>query len=189
MHKGSFGKMEVFKEKYLDENEDLLIIELGSLFYNGSCSSIFNSKNWKYNGVDVKDGEGVDILVKDYYDMSSKIMGGTVSVVLSGQLLERVPKFWMVFSEVSRILEPGGLFCLVSASSGSYGSEGDFYRFSRDGLIELCDMSGLQMVECITDNIGMWLDNYLVARKPAPVKPRKISRPAKKSEEPADAED
>jgi len=188
MHKGSFSKAEMFRDKYLDTGDNLLIVELGGLHSSGSCCSVFENKNWKYKGVDIKEGKGADIVVADYYDTSNQIMSSTVDVVVSGQTFERIPYFWKTFEDISRMLIPGGLLCLVVASSGGYDLSGDFYRIYSGGLVVLSEMVGLKVHECVTDNAGMWRDTYLVARKPALSKPKRYVK-AIKEEDSEDGKD
>ena len=64
MHKGSHEKMLWFKNNFLDENDYLKVLDIGSLDTSGNdynYKSIFNEAKWSYEGLDFKNGNNVDI--------------------------------------------------------------------------------------------------------------------------------
>lgn len=71
MHKSSHDKMSWFKNTYLNDNDFLDILDVGSLDTSGTnynYKSIFNSFNWTYQGLDFEKGANVDIVVDDIYN-------------------------------------------------------------------------------------------------------------------------
>ena len=70
MHKSSMMKMEDFKKSYLNSNDELKILDIGSFDKTGNYNykMILNGKKWTYQGMDLKEGNNVDIVVKDPYD-------------------------------------------------------------------------------------------------------------------------
>ena len=66
MHRSSFLAMEKFKNKYLEINKSLRILDIGS--YDSSDSSfnysvLFNNDSWEYVGMDIRDGPHVNLVV------------------------------------------------------------------------------------------------------------------------------
>lgn len=173
MHKTTYDKMLWFKNTYLDSSKDLKILDIGSLDTTGknyNYKSIFDSPNWNYSGLDVIDGENVDILVDDIYNIS-EIEDNSYDVIISGQLFEQLKFFWITMSEIARILKPGGFCCIIAPSGGpKHGSLGhDCYRFYEDGMAALAkhvDFEILHVSTNYSDEARPWCDSCLVAKKP-----------------------
>ena len=71
MHQSSFLAMENFKNRYLDVNTNLDILDIGSFDSNQdpfNYGLLFNEKNWNYYGMDIKEGSNVDLVVSDIYN-------------------------------------------------------------------------------------------------------------------------
>lgn len=71
MHKSSFQSMEKFKNNYLNTEDSLNILDIGS--YDASDTSynygrFLREDNWKYRGMDIQEGPNVDIVVSDIYN-------------------------------------------------------------------------------------------------------------------------
>ena len=71
MHKSSFQSMEKFKDNYLNTEDSLNILDIGS--YDASDTSynygrFLREDNWKYQGMDIQEGPNVDIVVSDIYN-------------------------------------------------------------------------------------------------------------------------
>jgi len=109
-----------FKERYLKNRgaEPLLILDLGSLDVNGSYREYFDVSPWLYRGVDMIEGENVDIVLEDPYDWK-KIRSNSVDVLISGQAFEHIEFFWITMLEIERVLRPGGLCCIIAPSGGT----------------------------------------------------------------------
>ena len=173
MHKTTYDKMFWFKNTYLDSSDDLKILDIGSLDTTGknyNYKSIFNSSNWNYSGLDIIDGENVDILVDDIYNIT-EIEDNSYDVIISGQLFEQLKFFWITMSEIARILKPGGFCCIIVPSGGpKHGALGhDCYRFYGDGMAALAkyvDFDILHVSTNYSDEAKPWCDSCLVAKKP-----------------------
>lgn len=85
MHKSSMLKMEYFKETYLNPNDNLKILDIGSFDKTGKCnySMVLNEKNWTYHGLDLKEGNNVDIIVENPYDWQ-EVEDESYDVVITG---------------------------------------------------------------------------------------------------------
>jgi SAM-dependent methyltransferase len=99
-------------------------------------------------------------------------------VVISGQALEHIEFFWLTMLEISRILKPGGLCCLIAPSAGpEHRFPVDCWRFYRDGMAALGKWAGFEILASETgdavaentfsDDSELWRDSMLVARQPA----------------------
>ena len=89
MHKTSYEKMNWFKDTYLDTSIALSILDIGSLDTTGddfNYKSIFNVPNWNYAGLDFINGENVDILVYDIYNIL-EINDNSYDVIISRQVV------------------------------------------------------------------------------------------------------
>ena len=171
MHKNSHSKMEWFKNTYLNVNNKLRILDIGSLDDKGNYnySDIFAENNWKYVGLDTKAGNNVDIVITDIYNWF-EIEDESYDVIISGQLFEHLEFFWLTMSQIERVLKPGGLVCIIVPSSG-HKHDGDMlncYRFHEDGLKAMAKYVDLEIIHASVDNrpeAKPWLDACLVARK------------------------
>ncbi|SDA61822.1 methyltransferase domain-containing protein [Methanobrevibacter millerae] len=172
MHKTTHDKMLWFKNIYLNSSKDLDILDIGSLDTSGknyNYRSIFDLPNWNYVGLDFIDGDNVDILVDDIYNIL-EIEDTSYDVIISGQLFEHLEFFWITMSEISRILKPGGFCCIIAPSSGpKHGLKYDCYRFYEDGMAALARYVDFEILHVSTnhaDEAKPWYDTCLVAKKP-----------------------
>ncbi|HYQ72782.1 MAG TPA: methyltransferase domain-containing protein [Gammaproteobacteria bacterium] len=179
MHESSMDKMRQFREAHLREKEEtpLNILDLGSLDVVGNYTyrEIFNSPDWSYTGVDMAAGKNVDIVLKNPYSWK-EIKSNSVDVFVSGQAFEHVEYIWILMLEVSRVLKPGGICCIIAPAGGfEHRYPVDCWRFYPDGMNALAKFSRLTTVEAYTqwepqgyteDNSDVWQDSVLVCRKP-----------------------
>ena len=174
MHKTTYNKMLWFRNIYLNNFGELNILDMGSLDTSGknfNYKSIFDLPNWNYMGLDIFDGDNVDILVDDFYNIVD-IKDNSYDVVISGQLFEHLEFFWITMSEIERILKPGGFCCIIAPSGGpKHGSGPDCYRFYEDGMAALArcvDFEILHVSTNYSDEAKPWCDSCLVAKKVDP---------------------
>jgi SAM-dependent methyltransferase len=177
MHESSLDNMRAFKQKYLQgmENEELLILDLGSLDVNGSYRAYFDIPPWTYRGIDTVSGKNVDIVLMNRYNWR-EIQSNSVDVLISGQAFEHIEFFWIVMLEVARILKPKGLCCIIAPSGGfEHRYPVDCWRFYPDGFAALARFARLEVLEVSTqwddnprytsDDSNRWKDTVLVCRK------------------------
>lgn len=172
MHKSSHDKMLWFKNNFLDKNNYLKILDIGSLDTSGNdynYKSIFNESKWSYEGLDFRKGANVDILVDDIYNIQ-EINNESYDVVISGQLFEHLGFFWLTMGEIDRILKPGGLCCIIAPSGGpKHGIEDtDCYRFYEDGMRALANYVNFDVIHASInndENAKPWSDACLIAKK------------------------
>lgn len=170
MHKSSHDKMSWFKNTYLNDNDFLDILDVGSLDTSGTnynYKSIFNSSNWTYQGLDFEKGANVDIVVDDIYNWY-EVEDNNYDVVVSGQFFEHLGFFWLTMAEIDRVLRPGGFCCIIAPSGGpKHGdADTDCYRFYEDGMSALAKYVDFEVIHVSTNaDDKPWCDTCLVAKK------------------------
>ena len=171
MHKNSYSKMLWFKNTYLSVDDNLEILDVGSLDIHGNYnySEIFDEEKWNYTGLDIEDGANVDIVVTDIYNWF-EIEDNTYDVVVSGQFFEHLEFFWLTMSQIERVLKPGGYVCIIAPSNGPKHGAGllNCYRFYEDGLRAMAKYVDLEVIHAAVDDreeTKPWYDACLVAHK------------------------
>lgn len=173
MHKSSYLKMKYFKETYLNPNSELKILDVGSFDKTGDYNYglILNEEKWTYQGLDLREGNNVDIIVKDQYNWD-EIEDESYDLIVSGQAFEHIEFFWLTLEEIKRILKPNGLFFLIVPSTGPvHRNPYDCYRFNEDSMKAMAKYVNFQVIEYGTnfDEISdPWYDTFLVAKKSDP---------------------
>ena len=119
MHASSYDRMAEFCNDYLAARKDepLTIVDLGSCDYNGSYRPIFARKPWRYLGVDLAPGKNVDLVLREAYHWR-ELQSESVDVLVSGQTFEHTEFFWETILEITRVLKPGGICCIIAPASG-----------------------------------------------------------------------
>jgi SAM-dependent methyltransferase len=114
-----------------DDIFDKTILEVGSRNINGSCREYINSLNPKsYLGIDIENGEGVDIVMKA--EELVKYFGKEqFDIIISTETLEHCKNWKSVISNMKQILKPKGLLVITTRSRGFPKHEypGDYWRF------------------------------------------------------------
>lgn len=175
MHKSSYIKMQQFKEKYLLNamEQQLIILDFGSLDVNGSYRQVFSEPIWKYYGMDMSDGPNVDIVLKKPY-IWKEVKSRSIDVFISGQAFEHVEFFWLTLLEMIRVMKDNGICCILAPSGGpEHRYPVDCYRFYTDGMKAMARFVDLDVVEAYTDtnpeifgdHSEDWKDSCLIARK------------------------
>ncbi|NBQ88497.1 MAG: methyltransferase domain-containing protein [Betaproteobacteria bacterium] len=175
MHLSSMQNMERFRDRHLAarRGERLRIVDLGSTDIGGCYRPLFDNPSWDYCGLDLAPGPNVDIVLKRPYHWDN-LRSESVDVFISGQVLEHVEYFWITALEISRVLRPGGIACLIAPSGGyEHRYPVDCWRFYPDGMRALARFARLECLEAYTqwegsDDPGSdpWKDTVLVLRKP-----------------------
>ena len=177
MHASSYEKMLKFRDQHLSAKVGMTldILDVGAMDVNGSYRPIFEQAGWRYRGADLEPGRNVDIVLADPYKLDG-VATNSLDVVISGQALEHMPRFWMFMLEVFRCLKPNGLCCIIAPAGGyEHRYPVDCWRFYPDGMIAAAEFARLQPIEVMTDwtprdgypdDSKVWQDSVLVARKP-----------------------
>ncbi len=162
MHASSFENMEKCYRKYiaggvLEKKAALKILDVGGANVNGNYSDIFKADNIEYLGADIQPGEGVSIILEDPNTLP--LEDNSIDIVISGQMLEHCPFFWMVFSEMVRVLNNSGFIFLIAPSAGPiHNYPVDCYRFYPDSYRALAKHANCYLIDLWHDNRGPWND-------------------------------
>jgi len=142
--------MQRLVETHLDRGRALHAIDIGSYDVNGSYRTLFDVPGWRYTGVDLQAGPGVDVVLSSPYRLP--FASGSVDVVLSGQAFEHIEFFWLSWIEMLRVLKPGGLLFLIAPSRGpEHRYPQDCWRFYPDGYRALAKYGRCELVDVNTD--------------------------------------
>ena len=176
MHASSYDRMAEFCHDYLAARKDepLTIVDLGSCDYNGSYRPIFARKPWRYLGVDLAPGKNVDLVLREAYHWR-ELQSESVDVLVSGQTFEHTEFFWETILEITRVLKPGGICCIIAPASGpEHRFSLDCWRIFADGFRALSRYAALEVVHAHThweelakynDESNKWHESILIARK------------------------
>lgn len=160
----------------LESRNPLRVLDVGGADVNGSYADICKGFGAEYIAADISDGPGVSIVLDDPYHLPFE--DGSIDIVLSGQMLEHNPRFWLVFAEMIRVLKTDGRCFLIAPSAGPiHRYPVDCYRFYPDAYEALAELSGCHLVDCWLDERGPWRDlvgifsKVPVSRVARPVRP------------------
>jgi len=159
MHESSMNRMREFIDEFLDENEYLKILDVGSWCKNAeypSYKSMFNKPKWQYQGVDLRAGCNVDIVAKDVYDWGIEPL--FYDVIISGQCLEHVKDVKNWIQQINKCLKPNGIVCIIAPWKWhEHRHPIDCWRILPDGmkflLKDVCEFEikkvFMQEIDCI----------------------------------------
>jgi SAM-dependent methyltransferase len=127
--------MKWFMKNYVKEKSKVL--DVGACDHNGSYRALFEKNGHNYYGLDMEDSLNVDILVENPYDWTN-IPDDTFDVVVSGQTFEHNEFFWVTMDQMTRVLKPEGLMCIIAPCKWrEHRYPVDCYRFFSDGMVAL----------------------------------------------------
>lgn len=155
MHASSYENMARCVRWYVGRDPGT-VADLGAMNVNGTYRTLF-PEGTRYVGVDLEPGPGVDVVLNDVYTLPFD--DESLDLVITGQMLEHCGQFWRVFSEIARVLKPGGLVFAIAPSTGPvHRYPVDCYRFYPDSYQAMADWAGLRLVHSWTDERGPWCD-------------------------------
>jgi SAM-dependent methyltransferase len=135
MHPEAMNHGEIFFKTYSKNFENLTIVEIGSKNVNGSIKEFAPSSS-KYIGLDFDDGNDVDIVITDPYNLP--VEDNTADIVVTSSCFEHSQFFWLSFLEALRITKPSGIIYINAPSGGVYHRyPTDNWRFYPDAGIAL----------------------------------------------------
>jgi SAM-dependent methyltransferase len=120
VHRGALRNCQRFFDRYgesLPIKDGVTVIDIGSQDVNGSLHEV-TPAHFKYVGVDMVAGKGVDIVLDDPYNLP--LESESADVVICSSCFEHSEMFWLLFLEIMRILKPTGLFYLNAPSNGAF---------------------------------------------------------------------
>ena len=162
MHASSLENMQRCYEEYFAFSEllgkqEIRVLDVGGADVNGSYRNIFTDKKFKYVGLDLQEGPGVDVVIDDPYQLPFE--DGAFDILVSGQAFEHVEFFWKLFEEMSRVIGKDGFIFLIAPSGGPiHRYPVDCYRFYPDAYQALAKYTGINLAACWMDDRGPWND-------------------------------
>jgi SAM-dependent methyltransferase len=144
--------MELSIQRYMEKGRSYRVLDFGSgtsLRQTLTHRDLLSEYECEYTGVDIREGNNIDIVMKQPYRIPLK--SRSVDVVLSGQVFEHVPFFWASMLEIARVMRPRAYFFLTVPSRGHVHSAYDCWRIYPDGLRAMAAWSRLILREGYTD--------------------------------------
>lgn len=139
MHRESYQLMGAMLRRCQVNNAKVL--DVGSLNVNGTLRPLVETKAWYYTGVDIVDGDNVDIVADDPFHYP--FADNAFDVVMSGSTMEHVTAIWRWVPELVRVLRPGGLLAIHTHwQFKEHRYPIDCWRVMPDGMRYLFDETG-----------------------------------------------
>lgn len=91
------------------------VVDIGAQNVNGSLKDVCPAE-YQYIGVDFVEGKGVDVILNDPYTLPFD--SESIDAVVCSSCFEHSEMFWLVFTEILRVLKPTGLLYLNAPSNG-----------------------------------------------------------------------
>ncbi|MGC1459361.1 MAG: class I SAM-dependent methyltransferase [Steroidobacteraceae bacterium] len=115
MHRTAMQNGNRFFATYGGSMQGATVIDIGSwgTSLRGACPPYA-----KYVGLDMIEGEGVDLVIDDPYKLP--FADGSIDAVVSTSCFEHSEMFWLLYLEIMRVLKPAGLFYMCAPSNGVY---------------------------------------------------------------------
>lgn len=136
MHGTAMRSAKLFFDVYGQSKQSGHVVEIGSQDVNGSIRSVC-PKKFNYIGVDFIAGKGVDVVLDDPYILP--FPDEAADIVITSSVFEHSEMFWLLFTEILRILKPNGLLYLNVPSNGQvHRYPSDNWRFYPDAGKALC---------------------------------------------------
>jgi SAM-dependent methyltransferase len=185
MHLSALKSFLDFQDTYLQplKSKNLItIMEVGSYSVNSSIRKNI-SKDFKYIGVDIKEGPNVDVVLADPYRLPFD--DNSIDAVVSISTFEHTEFFWLTYLEILRVLKPDGLFFLNVPSNGKYHRYStDNWRFYPDSSLALAKWGNKnnynpEVLEHYTNHetgIDIWNDYVSVTIKNKELKKKYLNR-------------
>jgi hypothetical protein len=162
MHQSSLENMQACYERYIKSyawpgRTTISVLDVGGANVNGTYFDIFSGPEFAYQSADIEANAHVDIVLDSSYELP--FADESIDIVISGQVIEHVEFFWLLFAEMIRVLRRDGILILIAPSSGPiHRYPVDCYRFYPDAYRALAKLANCEVVEIIHDPRGPWKD-------------------------------
>lgn len=99
----------------------------------------------RFRNLDIFEGPNIDYVGRAE---SIPLPDNSVDLIITQEVLEHVADPFKAITEISRVLKPGGsLYIQLPFIIGYHPGPTDYWRFTREGIIQLIELSGLQCKE------------------------------------------
>ena len=164
MHNSAMLRMKWFVDNYIVpiKKSSIKVLDIGSYDVNGSYKDLFKYiNNVEYTGLDATKGPNVDIVPADPYKWK-EIKNNTYDFIISGNAFEHIEYPWLTIKEISRVLKPGGIVCiLVPFYIREHKYPVDCYRYYSDGLIALAKWAELDVIQASVGGFPCRNETYM----------------------------
>ncbi len=127
-----------------------LVIDLGC--GDGPYRQVFSRLGGRYFGCDMFRTDSVNVIADAHI---LPFREGSIPITTIFQSLEHFHSPWVVMKEVARVLMRGGVVLItVPQYWPQHGHPSDYFRFTRNGLIALCESNNLKVMKCWS-----WVDH------------------------------
>lgn len=144
------------------------VVDYGGRRVEGHDSYFSLVKHWsdlEYLGVDIVNGDGVDVVMTDPY--CCPLPDQSADIIVTGQMFEHCEFFWLTVQDMARLLRPGGYLLAITPSAGAvHRYPVDCWRFYPDAYAALAKWSGLELVDAWHDTRPKWFDQVGILKKP-----------------------
>jgi SAM-dependent methyltransferase len=108
------------------------VLEIGSLNVNGEVRDLFADAT-KYTGVDMCEGEGVNIKINGH-DLMGEFDAGTFDTIICLNTLEHDDLFWQTLFCINSLIKKDGILIISTPTFGfpQHNHPEDYYRFGID---------------------------------------------------------
>jgi SAM-dependent methyltransferase len=147
-----------------EEVEGKRVIEVGSLDINGSLRSIIGKLNpAEYIGVDITEGQGVDIICYAE-DIIERFGTESFDFVVSTEMIEHVEDWRKVVSNIKNICKSEGTIIVTTRSKGFpvHGFPDDFWRYEVEDMSKIFSDCIVEILEPDESEPGV----FMKAKKP-----------------------
>lgn len=106
------------------------VLDVGSLDVNGSVRQSITEGYEEYTGVDMRDGQGVDVVLNGHV-LTSRWPDPQFDLITCCDTLEHDDQFWLTVEQMRAVLNPGGylLIAVPSFFHDRHEHPSDYYRF------------------------------------------------------------
>jgi SAM-dependent methyltransferase len=141
------------------------VLEVGALDVNGSVRPVIEGfRPARYVGVDIQEGPGVDELC-DVTQLTARYGEDQFDVVVSTELVEHVKDWRAAFTNMKRVLRPGGTILVTTRSRNFpiHGYPWDYWRYEPEDMQRI--FADFEIVSLERDHEAPGV--FIKARKPA----------------------
>lgn len=169
MHPSAYENATKFYTKYCAEDiSTKKVLDIGSQDVNGTMKPIFELAH-EYVGLDQSEGKNVDIVSSSH---NINLPDQSFDIIISSSCFEHDPMFWVTFSEMCRLVKPGGYIYICAPSVGPYHAYPiDNWRFYADSWKSLevwasYIKANVVLLESYIDTSdGLWHDSVGIYQK------------------------
>ena len=149
MHRQVVEWLDYAVSKYVLNRPEFSVLEIGSLNVNGQSRDHFPSVGL-YQGVDIVDGPGVDILANGH---NLPMQDNEFDIVVSCNAIEHDDDDEATMREVARVLRPGGHFLLCAPARGcAWHHPPDYRRYNEVDFEYLFNLAECNLLDVSSDD-------------------------------------